>query len=75
MTGEMRKNKLPSRLDLNSAISDDIDWQCKHCNGRGVRKLHESGTALVEGVEAPVSKCRIRLQPIARQQRHTDRSP
>ena len=31
VTGEMRKNKLPSRLDLNSAISDDIDWQCKHC--------------------------------------------
>ena len=54
VTGEMRKNKLPSRLDLNSAISDDIDWQCKHYTGCGVRKLHESGTALVEGMDAPV---------------------
>ena len=56
MTGEMRKNKLPTRLDLNNATSDDIDWQCKHYTGRGVRKLHESGTALVEDMEAPVSK-------------------
>ena len=56
VTGEMRKNKLPSRLDLNNAISDDIDWQCKHYAGRGVRKLHESGTALVEDMEGPVSK-------------------
>ena len=56
MTGEMRKNKLPSRLDLNNAISDDIDWQCKHYAGRGVRKLHESGTALVEDMEASVPK-------------------
>ena len=56
MMGEMRKNKPPSRLDLNSAISDDIDWQCKHFAGRGVRKLHESGTALAEDIEAPVSK-------------------
>ena len=56
VTGEMRKNELPSRLDLNSAISDDIDWQCKHYNGRGVRKLHESDTASVEDMEAPVLK-------------------
>ena len=56
VTGEMRKNKLPSRLALNNAISDDIDWQCKHYTGRGVRKLHESGTALVEDMEALLSK-------------------
>ena len=43
-------------LALNNAISDDTAWQCKHYTGRGVRKLHESGTALVEDVEAPVSK-------------------
>ena len=36
--------------------SDDIAWQCKHYTGRGVRRLHTSGTALVEDVEAPVSK-------------------
>ena len=56
VTGEMRKNKLPSRLDLDSIISDDIDWQCKHYTGRGVRKLHESGTTLAESREALVSK-------------------
>ena len=56
MTGEMRKNKLPSRLDLDSIISDDTAWQCKHYTGRRVRKLHESGTALAEGTEAPVPK-------------------
>ena len=52
VTGEMRKNKLPSGLDLDSTI----DWQCKHYTGRGVRKLHESGTTLAEGMEALVSK-------------------
>ena len=67
VTGEMWKNKPPFSLDLNKATSDDIAWQCKHYTGRGVRKLHESGTALVEDMEAPVSKMPIRLKPIARQ--------
>ena len=56
VTGEMWKNKPPFSLALNSAISDDIAWQCKHYTGRGVRKLHESGTALAEDMEARVSK-------------------
>ena len=47
-----KQNSIPSR----SAISDDIAWQCKHYTGRGVRRLHESGTALAEDMEAPVSK-------------------
>ena len=55
-TGEMWKNKPPFSLALNKTISDDTAWQCKHYTGRGVRKLHESGTALVEDVEAPISK-------------------
>ena len=55
-TGEMRKKKLPSCLDLDITISDDIDWQCKHYTGRGVRKLRESGTTLAESMEALVSK-------------------
>ena len=55
-TGEMWKNKHPFSLGLNKAISDDIAWQCKYYTGRGVRKHHESGTALVEDMEAPVSK-------------------
>ena len=56
MTGEMWKNKPPFSLALNKATSDDIAWQCKHYTGRGVRKLHESGTALIEDMESPVSK-------------------
>ena len=53
VTGEMWKNKPPFSPALNKATSDDIAWQC---TGRGVRKLHESGTALIEDMEAPVSK-------------------
>ena len=56
VTGEMRKNKLPSRLDLDSIISDDTAWQCKHYTERGVRKLHESGTTLAEDMEALLLK-------------------
>ena len=56
VTGEMWKNEPPFSLALNKATSDDIAWQCKHYIGRGVKKLHESGTALVEDMEEPVSK-------------------
>ena len=52
----MWKNKSPFSLALNNAVSDDTAWQCKHYTGRGVRKFHESGTALAEDVEAPVLK-------------------
>ena len=54
--GEMRKNKPPFRLALNRAASDEIARHCKHCTERGVTKLHESGTALAEGMRVPVSK-------------------
>ena len=54
--GEMRKNKPPFRLALNRAASDEIAQHCKHCTERGVTKLHESGTALAEGMGLPVSK-------------------
>ena len=50
VTGEMWKKKPPFRLALNRAASDEI---ARHCR---VRKLHESGTALAEDPEAPVSK-------------------
>ena len=49
--GEMWKNKPPFRLALNRAASDEIAWHCKHCTERGVTKLHESGTALAEGMK------------------------
>ena len=51
--GEMRKNKPPFRLALNRAASDEIARHCKHCTERGVTKLHESGTALAEGMGVP----------------------
>ena len=54
--GEMWKNKPPFRLALNRAASDEIARHCKHCTEREVMKLHESGTALAEGMEVPVSK-------------------
>ena len=54
--GEMWENKLPFSLALNNAVSDDTVWQCKQYTGRGLRKLHESGTAPAEGMEALVSK-------------------
>ena len=54
--GEMWKNKPPFRLALNRAASDEIARHCKHCTERGVTKLHESGTALAEGMGVPVSK-------------------
>ena len=56
VTGEMWKKKPPFRLALNRAASDEIAPHCKHYTESGVRKLHESGTALAEDPEAPVSK-------------------
>ena len=56
VTGEMWKKKPPFRLALNRAASDEIAPHCKRYTERGVRKLHESGTALAEDIEAPVSK-------------------
>ena len=51
VTGEMWKNKPPFSLALNNAAPDDIAWP-----GRGIRKFHESGTALAEDMRVPVSK-------------------
>ena len=56
VTGEMWENRPPFSLALNRAASDEIAPHCKHYTESGVRKLHESGTALAEDPEAPVSK-------------------
>ena len=56
VTGEMWENKPPFSLALNRAASDEIARHCKHRTERGVRKLHESGTALAKDIEAPVLK-------------------
>ena len=60
---------------LNKATSDDIAWQRKHYTGRGVRKLHESGTASVEDIEAPVSKMPDSIEAHCQTSLKTDRNP
>ena len=66
--GEMRKNKPPFRLMV---APDEIARHCKHCTERGVTKLHESGTALAEGMRVPVSKMEeliaVHVKHVARQ--------
>ena len=75
VTGEMWKNKPPFCLALNEATSDDIAWQCKHYTGRGVRRLHESGTASVEDMEAPVSKMPDSIEAHCQASKNTTRDP
>ena len=75
VTGEMWKNEPPFNLALNKATSDDIAWQRKHYTGRGVRKLHESGTASVEDIEAPVSKMKDSIEAHCQTSLKTARNP
>ena len=56
VTGEMWKHKPPFCLATNKATSDEIAWHCERYTGRGVMKLHGSGTALAEDMGVPVSK-------------------
>ena len=53
MSGEVWKDKPPFRLAMKKATSDDIAWQCKHCTGGGVMKLHRSGAALAGRYGSP----------------------
>merc|ERR1712013_124754 len=55
VTGEMWKNKPPSRLCLNKAASDEIIWHAKHYTGRGVMKFYETGAKLAEDMGIDVS--------------------
>merc|ERR1719382_1991758 len=55
VTGEMWKNKLPFRLCLNKAASDEIIWHCKHYTGRGVMKFYESGEAFAKDIGVSVN--------------------
>ena len=75
VTGEMWKNEPPFSLALNKATSDDIAWQCKHYTGCGVRRLHESGTASVEDMEAPVSKMPDSIEAHCQASLKTTRNP
>merc|ERR1712232_395747 len=54
VTGEMWKNKPPSRLCLNKAAQEEIIWHCKHYTGRGVMKFYENGAALAKDMGIPL---------------------
>jgi len=57
VTGEMKKNKGPFRLVLNSSGGREIEWHCKHYEGRGVMKHFKSGADLAK--EIGVSNSRL----------------
>lgn len=44
----MFKNKAPFRLVLNSKASKEIEWHCKHYNGRGLMKFYKNGTEMAK---------------------------
>lgn len=48
VSGEMLKNKAPFRLVLNSKSSKEIEWHCKHYNGRGLMKHFKTGDDLAK---------------------------
>ncbi|KAK0524014.1 Osmotic growth protein [Tilletia horrida] len=49
VTGRMwDNNKFPVRLILNSKSGKEIEWHCKHYQGRGLMKHFESGAALAK---------------------------
>jgi cytochrome b involved in lipid metabolism len=58
VTGEMWKGKGPFRLVLNSASSKEIEWHCKHYQGRGLMKKFNSSAELAKeiGVSPDVIK-------------------
>jgi flavocytochrome c len=43
VSGEMWKNQGPFRLVLNSKSSKEIEWHCKHYQGRGLMKYFKTG--------------------------------
>lgn len=48
VSGEMFKGKGPFRLVLNGKSSKEIEWHCKHYNGRGLMKNFKSGEELAK---------------------------
>lgn len=56
VTGEMWKaKKAPYRLVLNGAAAKEIEWHCKHYQGRGLMKKFNSGEALAKEMGISVS--------------------
>jgi len=58
VTGEMWKGKGPYRLVLNAASAKEIEWHCKHYQGRGLMKKFNNGQELAKdiGVSSDVIK-------------------
>lgn len=54
VSGEMFANKAPFRLVLNSKSSKEIEWHCKHYNGRGLMKHFQSGADLAKEMNIDV---------------------
>lgn len=50
VSGEMEKGKGPFRLVLSSAASKQIEWHCKHYQGRGLMKHFKSGAELAKEI-------------------------
>eukprot|EP00759_Apiculatamorpha_spiralis_P046059 PhF_6_TR42691/c0_g1_i1/m.64419 len=48
VSGEMMKNEGPFTLVLNSASYQQIEWHCKHYQGRGLMKFAKSGEELAK---------------------------
>jgi len=46
-----KKGKGPYRLVLNSKCSKEIEWHCKHYEGRGLMKKYESAKELADDME------------------------
>ena len=46
VTGEMWKSRGPFRLVLNSAAAREIEWHCRHYEGRGLMRRFATGAAL-----------------------------
>jgi flavocytochrome c len=55
-SGEMFKNKGPFRLVLNSKCSKEIEWHCKHYQGRGLMKYFTNGAGLAADMGIPAGE-------------------
>ncbi len=55
VSGEMWKNKGPFRLVLNGKASKEIEWHCKHYNGRGLMKFYKSAGELAKDMGIDVN--------------------
>lgn len=50
VSGAMFANKAPFRLVLNSKASKEIEWHCKHYQGRGLMNFYKTGADLAKAM-------------------------